>query len=400
VPKYARTTSAQYQVTKIAATDDKGGAVTVTGAKLAKAKFTAVQAADTTAPTYDDLQLAGWSKKAVYNRDRSGTVTYWVTPHDAEAGLGGGTLVVKGPGGATLTAPFSLDSTDSGVQCDLGPQDPLCTVDLTIPATAAAGTWTLDQLTLTDAAGNTARYDGLNTAPIVVSANRQIQATDFAFDPPNVDNWRETKVTHLKFTIDGVRQGLSAAHVKLNGLCSADPSTPAITGGTVDIAVTVPSIMSDCTVSGITLTDNAGDTSLYGTDFGAPDLGLVVRRTPDAEAPVADSARLYWTVLPDGTDYQVNNSVIAHTISHVGVDEYSVTVFNSEGASVGGGDGGVRPDESGNVDLLFPAYRTMAPGTYTVAFTLTDAGGLSTHYGYPNTGPPPGGPLTFVVPAS
>jgi hypothetical protein len=50
--------------------------------------------------------------------------------------------------------------------------------------------------------------------------------------------------------------------------------------------------------------------------------------------------------------------------------------------------------------LLFRAYRTMAPGTYTVAFTLTDAGGLYTHYGYPNTDPPPDGPLTFVVPAS
>jgi uncharacterized protein (DUF2345 family) len=115
---------------------------------------------------------------------------------------------------------------------------------------------------------------------------------------------------------------------------------------------------------------------------------------------LADSAKLSWTVLPDGTDDQVGNSVLVHTVSHVGVTGYDVTVFNSEGASVGGGDGGIRPDESGNVQLSFSAYRTMAPGTYTVGFTLTDAGRLHTNYGYPNTGPPPGGPLTFVIPAS
>lgn len=399
VPRYARTASAEYQVSKIAATDDQGGAVTVTGGRLTAAKFTAAEEVDTTAPAHDTLQIASWSQTAVYNRDKPGSIEYYIGVSDAQSGIASGKVIVKGPGGAELTAPFT-DPDPSGT-CAPDQQNAICTPGLTVPANAAAGTWVVDELDLTDAAGNTSRATGLNAAPLAVSANRQLQATDFAFDPPQVDNWHESQVTHLKFTPTGVRQGLSTAQVELSGVCWSDPVTPVIgADGVADIPVTVPTFTSSCSVTGLTLTDNAGDTALYGTDFGAPDPGISVTRTPDTDPPVADSVRLYWTTMPDGTDYQVNNSVIAHTISRVGVDSYSVTVFDSDGVSVGGGDGGVQPDASGNVDLGFSVTRGLPPGTYTVGFTLYDAGGLYTHYGYPNTAPPPGGPLTFTVPAS
>lgn len=127
----------------------------------------------------------------------------------------------------------------------------------------------------------------------MVSANRQIQATDFAFDAARVDNWRDSQVTHLKFKVSGVQQGLSTAHVKLSGYCAADPDTPTIgDDGMVDIPVTVYSSSPSCSVTGLRLTDNAGNTSLYGTDFGAPDLGLTVSRnsrTPSRRWPTRPS---------------------------------------------------------------------------------------------------------------
>jgi hypothetical protein len=42
----------------------------------------------------------------------------------------------------------------------------------------------------------------------------------------------------------------------------------------------------------------------------------------------------------------------------------------------------------------------LAPGTYTVAFMLTDAGNLTSQFGYPNSAPVPGGPLEFTVTGS
>lgn len=401
VPQYARTATSEYRVTKIAATDDQGQAVTVSGRRLAKAKFTAVQAVDNTAPTYELLQIASWSKSAIYNRDQSGTVTYYINVSDSEAGISNGTLVVKGPDGTTLSAPFAWDPDDYNAPCGPDPQHSVCTVDVTVPANAAAGTWVVDRLNLTDAAGNTRQYADLNAAPLVVSANRQIQASDFVFDPPHVDNWRNSQVTHLKFTLAGAQQGLERAKVALGGPCTPQTDTPVVgDDGAVDIPVTVYSIASSCDVTGITVTDKAGNTSLYGTDFGAPDLGLVVRRTPNTTPPVADSAKLSWTTLPDGTQDQVGNSLTVHTVSHVGVTQFSVTLFDSSGASVGGAGGGVSPDAAENVSIGFTVRRSMAPGTYTVAFSLTDASGLRAAYGYPNTAPPPGGPLTLVIPAS
>jgi hypothetical protein len=66
-------------------------------------------------------------------------------------------------------------------------------------------------------------------------------------------------------------------------------------------------------------------------------------------------------------------------------------------AITGGGFGGVPATLNGPVVFSVPTPVGMPPGTYTVAFQLTDAGGLTSSYGYPNTPPVPGGPLVFTV---
>jgi hypothetical protein len=52
---------------------------------------------------------------------------------------------------------------------------------------------------------------------------------------------------------------------------------------------------------------------------------------------------------------------------------------------------------NGPIATIAPLPGGLAPGVYTVAFDLTDAGGLNSFYGYPNSQPVPGGPLTFTV---
>jgi hypothetical protein len=79
------------------------------------------------------------------------------------------------------------------------------------------------------------------------------------------------------------------------------------------------------------------------------------------------------------------------------VNEISTTVFDSSGQIVGGGFGGVTATLTGPVSTIASLPAGLPPGTYTVAFQLTDAGGLTSSYGYPNSPPVPGGPLVFTV---
>ena len=77
--------------------------------------------------------------------------------------------------------------------------------------------------------------------------------------------------------------------------------------------------------------------------------------------------------------------------------EISETIFDTSGTVVGGGFGGVTATLSGPVATSVPVPAGLPPGTYTVAFQLTDAGGLTSSYGYPTSPPVPGGALQFTV---
>ncbi|GGJ58431.1 hypothetical protein [Streptomyces brasiliensis] len=85
--------------------------------------------------------------------------------------------------------------------------------------------------------------------------------------------------------------------------------------------------------------------------------------------------------------------------SFVGVTGYSITLYDADGVSVGGEDGGTGPVTSEELKLNVPLHEGLAPDVYAVGFTLFHAGGLHSQYGYPDGGglPVPGGPLLITV---
>jgi hypothetical protein len=79
------------------------------------------------------------------------------------------------------------------------------------------------------------------------------------------------------------------------------------------------------------------------------------------------------------------------------VDQLSIYAFDSSGNEVFDQFGGVSFTSTGQFQNFFRLSEFLPAGTYTVGFTLTDEGGLSTSYGTPGGQPMPGGPLQFTV---
>jgi hypothetical protein len=140
--------------------------------------------------------------------------------------------------------------------------------------------------------------------------------------------------------------------------------------------------------------------SVYGTEYGEPDLDIQLTRVPDTTPPVATSASLSPTSLAYSPDSGFVGLTINVDDAIAPVNQVSATIFNSSGTVVGGGSGGVTAVLDGPVSFSVPTPAGLAPGTYAVAFQLTDEGGLTTSHGYPTSPPVPGGPLTFTVTSS
>ncbi len=67
--------------------------------------------------------------------------------------------------------------------------------------------------------------------------------------------------------------------------------------GTYSVAVSVFSIATSCSVDGIAVVDGAGHVSVYGAEYGLPDLGITLTRVPDTTPPVATGAALSATTI-------------------------------------------------------------------------------------------------------
>lgn len=285
-------------------------------------------------------------------------------------------------------------------RCTLNDTSAACQVAVTVPAGTPAGTWTVSQLELWDNAGNHATYSNLNVLPVIVTSNAVVHASNFSATPDPVDNWVQNQTVQISMSISGTQASVSAIYADFTAgsPCRQQSATPAVSSdGTYSVPVTMFTIAASCTIAGIAVLDGSGDVSVYGPEYGEPDLGLTLTRAPDTTPPVATSASLSPTSLTQSPDSQFVGLTVNVNDAVAPVNEISATIFDGSGNIVGGGFGGVTATLTGPVTFSVPVPAGLPPGTYTVAFQLTDAGNLTSFYGYPNKPPVPGGPLQFTV---
>jgi hypothetical protein len=411
VPQYGFATMAHWDVTQVVVQDDQHDNLNLSGNDLNKYSNTlaATVLADPAPPTYDSLGFpvaGGPARPYVFNGGSGGSSSYFFNADDAQSGFWKGVITLAGPDGQTLSTSFSnIYSIDNQIgSCGAGivfdDTSAQCQPSVTIPPTAASGTWAVSKLELWDNAGNHATFKSLNALPITVTDNSVVQASGFAANPTQVDNWVQTATSNISMAVTGATGGVSTVFIDFmpGDPCRQQTTTPTLNSdGSYTVPVSVFSIASSCTVDGIAVIDGAGDVSVYGAEYGEPDLGVTLTRVPDTTPPVATSASLSPTTLtqsPNSGFVDLTVNVADAVAPVVGTGE---TIFDSSGNIVGGGDGGVIATLNGPVVASVPVPANLAPGTYTVAFSITDAGDLTTFYGYPAKPPVPGGPLTFTV---
>lgn len=421
VPQYANTASTTWAVTQLTVRDDQGAALTLSGSRLAAyhATVATTAAVDTTGPGIDAIDLDGPASPVrpyAYVNGASATVRYRFTVEDGESGFWKGSLKLAGPAGQGVVTPFAFtndpDSTNTrcGDVYDSDSRYVQCVIPVTLPAGAASGAWHLAAISAENNAGLRTTVRNPDAPSITVTSNEVVSATGFTMSPNPVDNWRDTVVGHLTMAVTGARDGIAAVTVDLaedagSGGCVQWSTPPVVNAdGTVSVEIRVYQSVTRCRVTGIAITDGAGDVALYGSEYGAPDPAVTITRTADTTPPVATAAALSPATLPAGKE---GSTWVALTVqAQVGtapIDEISIYLYDSTGAVVGQSSGGVSQADDGSVTeyLPLPGYPGGLPaGAYTVGFTLTDAGGLSSYYGEPDRSgsqPVPGGPLVFTV---
>ncbi|WP_441245154.1 hypothetical protein [Kitasatospora sp. McL0602] len=407
VPQYAGSATARWAVVKVAAKDDKAAAKTFGSARLAdfNPTVTATELVDSTGPAYQYAKLPINAPEYLYNADKSVTVSYDVDVTDAESGVFSGELEVTGPNRASASTKFEVKTASDGTTtcgtdfAGWGSNDVICHLAVTVPAGAPAGQWVISRLRLTDNAGNTASYRGLSLAPVQITQNAVLRATGFSISPKTVNNWAQAVPLKVTMTPVGVQQGIKSVTVWTgNGCAGSVTASPAVAA---DGTITVPAMIfqkysTQCTITGIALTDGAGDTAAYGSIFAGPALDLVVTQIPDTTAPVISNVTLSTTTLA-ASQLPAGILVTSDVNTFAGISGSSITIYNSAGYPVNGSYGGTK-DANGQVQLAISLPAGTPPGDYWIGFSLDDNGDLHTSYGYPNsTGSAVGGPLHVTV---
>jgi hypothetical protein len=377
---------------------------------------TATEAVNASVPTVGTLNFDDWTQdpKYLYDVGVSPSVGYLIEVDSADADFWHGRMHLRSTSGQKIDADFALQYNigDGGPSsCGNGPdatynyggQYVLCDVVVNLPIGSPAATWTLDSVELTDDTGATARYTQLGALPVHLTNDQTLQAGDFSVSPTEVDNWVDDQKVDLTLTPTGAVDGIASVTVRTSQGCtgSTTPSPEIAADGTVTVPFTMAApYTSQCSVTGILVVDGAGDTAVYGTAYDAPALNLVVNQIPDTTAPVALSASLS---SPTGSASQ-GETLTVDVSSIAAVDEMNVEVYDSTtNTVVYYKNGGVTKTTDGAITWGIN-LSGVAPGTYTVAFMLTDGDNLSTAYGFsssqdPYSQPMPGGPLQFTVTA-
>ncbi len=409
VPSYSYARTAHWVVTRLTAADERGNKLSLDVAQLDSYRnvLKVRENIDATPPTYQSLELnpPGTLVPEPYVYDggpAGGTMQYQLNALDQESGIWKGQLTLQGPQSKTLTAEFAVHDGVCGTGvASIDDTNVQCQVTVRFPHGTAAGTWSVSAISLWDNAGNKAVLANLNALPVVVTANAVLQAAGFTGTPNPFDNWVSDATVQVSMNVTGAVDGVTSITLDFGfGGCHQLSTTPVLNpDGTVSVPVDVSVAGRQCQLAGVAVLDGAGDLALYGSDFGAPDPGLTLNQIPDTTPPVVTSASLNPTTFSASGTPPTEVLTVTVTDAIAPVTDVSVTIFDDSGNPVGGVDGGVDPTVSGTLQIGLPLPE-LQPGTYTVAFQLTDAGGLSASYGYPNdpnSQAVPGGPLVLTV---
>ncbi|HEY9483024.1 MAG TPA: hypothetical protein VIR00_08680 [Micromonosporaceae bacterium] len=402
VPQYATTDHNTWAITGVTIRDDAShhrSYTTAQAAVLGNTEFTATQLVDSTAPEIGVLSLGPQQTDTIDNAGRPVQVDYQLAVTEEEAGFSDGKLVVTGPGGQTISTSFAMGTApDGSPTCgtdELGVNiDPLCDILVTFPQDAAAGTWILTSVELTDVLGNRNSQAGLALAPLVVTQDAVIHASGFSLSAAEVNNWNGPVTVQLSMSIQD--NAAPVTSVVIDGTGCAEPSiTPTDNGdGTVSIPVQILPLVPRCDVTGVKIVDAGGNTSVFGSTYDLPGLGLTITQIPDTP-PTATAAALSTTSFPASNEPpRIGLTGQVHSV--VGVNRLDMAVYDANGTIVTVSNDTFGYVLDGTVQSSAP-LPALSPGTYRVAFTITDQAGLFTMYGYPGFPPPPFGELQFTV---
>jgi hypothetical protein len=370
-------------------------------------RFTALTLVDTTGPTveFDDRP-----DSYVYAANGQATIAHHFTVRDGESGFWKGRIRLAGPGGTSVTTRFTweLGGSESGIVCGWG-SEPVaaartvtCSISVVLPAGAPDGAWRVTTVVLHDNAGVMATHRNPTAPTVTVTSNSTVQASDFAIDPNPVDNWRDDAATELSMSVTGARRGVASVTVDFDfNNMSCYPSGPAtVEDGRVALPLTVRRETTRCRVEGIRVIDGAGNVALYGRRYGAPDPGLEITQTSSTHPPVVLGATLTPSSLPSsqviGRSVLLTIQAEPHAVPIDGVESH---LYDAAGNLV---DTWLSPGSQaadGTVSQSLFLW-TLAPGEYTVGFTLTDGSGRFSQWnvlGRPDSQPLPGGPLVLTI---
>jgi hypothetical protein len=406
VPTLSDSASTRWVVALVDLSDDQGNRLLAAGSDLAGypgSVLTATTKAGSKAPTYQRIEYGTVYDRPYLYDGATNYATYSFDAQDYDEGFWQGSITVTGPGGQTLTRTFGqavVNGQYLSAPCQGYSADQQCSVSVLFPKGTATGRWAVSKLVLTSNAGTTAVYDNLDTAPITVGDNNSFNASGFAITPTAVNNWRNEVDLTVSMQVNGARQGVSAIYLDadLYGNCPVPSTTPTVSpGGSYSITVRMYPGTPKCGVRGIAVVDGAGDVALYGQRYWAPDPGLVAQQVPDTTPPSVSSVSVSPATIPASQLPTFGITVTAHAaIGMATINGYSSAVYDSTGKVVGQSSGGTGQAPDGAVS--FSAYlNSVPPGVYTIGFSLTDDGHLTTAYGPPNGKPMPGGPLTITV---
>jgi hypothetical protein len=393
VPKNANAATAHWVVQLLTIGDDQGHQLVAAGSDLDEfgANLAAASVVGATGPTLqpDTLRAAGdlYGGQANYEN-------YTFQLQGDGSSFWRGTITVTGPGGRTLTTDFAqsrVDGQETATPC----QGALCTVPVMFPPGLPEGQWTVTKLVLVDNTGTATTY---TSGPVVnVGDDTDFSAGGFTLTPNPVDNWRQPVDVMVSMRINGPTRSIGAINLSSDCPVVSEGTTP-FPDGAYRVAMHMTQAATSCTVNGIEIVDAAGNVAVYGQRYSAPDLGLVATRMADTTPPKVLSVSV--------NPATVSRSLLPHTVINGGaqlaaaiapIEQCTVYVYDATGKIAGQLAEADSDDSGGLVGFTVPLPADAAAGVYTVGFTLTDTGNLSTSYGTPGGNPMPGGPLTVTV---